>query len=201
MWYQFVMKKCSIIECPRGAVAKGFCQLHYRRNKVIDTVKYPNSIKHNFWDCFDKGIGEDPCWNWTRSKSKQGYGTIRVNGKMFKVHRYSWILTYGAIPAGVLVCHRCDNTSCGNPRHLFLGTALDNNLDKMRKGRSARLKGEDNPRSSLSTELVQTMKNMFASGKYTQKDIYRHFALPQTTVWNILRGKTWKHIHPSDYQK
>jgi hypothetical protein len=40
-----------------------------------------------------------------------------------------------AVPEGFHACHRCDNTFCINPDHLFVGTAADNRRDAQAKGR------------------------------------------------------------------
>jgi hypothetical protein len=42
----------------------------------------------------------------------------------------------GDIPEGMLICHHCDNPSCVNPDHLFVGSYKDNNNDRALKGRT-----------------------------------------------------------------
>lgn len=88
------------------------------------------------------------CWVWTGSADTKGYGMLGTpdytrprfaNGKpryrFDRAHRLSYQIHFGPIPDGVFVCHTCDNPSCVNPAHLFLGTILDNNRDKTAKGR------------------------------------------------------------------
>jgi HNH endonuclease len=88
-----------------------------------------------FWEKVDRS---GDCWVWTAGTAHFGYGQFHLDGKPEKAHRISWILTYGPIPEGLLVCHHCDNPPCVNPRHLFVGSHRDNALDKVAKGRDPR---------------------------------------------------------------
>jgi len=93
---------------------------------------------------FESKINKTPkggCWIWTSGKNEKGYGMIQVGGKQIRAHRLSYELYVGDIPPGMLVCHSCDEPSCCNPKHLWLGTNADNQRDKMDKGRDHFSKG------------------------------------------------------------
>lgn len=92
-------------------------------------------IMKKFWDKVDKS---GDCWIWLGSKNSQGYGYFNFKPSRL-AHRVVLMLKGVEIPEGMLVCHHCDNPSCVNPDHLFIGTHKDNSKDMMRKGRS--LKG------------------------------------------------------------
>jgi len=80
------------------------------------------------------------CWNWVLGKDKNGYGKVKISRRHFRAHRISAMLFLGFnINSSLLVCHKCDNPSCVNPNHLFIGTDLDNAKDRDKKGRNGRL--------------------------------------------------------------
>jgi hypothetical protein len=72
------------------------------------------------------------CWEWQGYVDKLGYGRL---GKK-RAHRMSYEKHKGPIPAGLMVCHSCDNRKCINPEHLWIGTQTDNMRDMAAKGRS-----------------------------------------------------------------
>ena len=106
------------------------------------------------------------CWIWQRSKNEKGYGRIQVKGKMWAAHRLSFTLYKGNILKGMVVCHSCDNPSCINPAHLWLGTMGENMLDMMKKGRGRIAK--------LSEEDKAKIVSMASTG-YSEEDISRQF--------------------------
>jgi hypothetical protein len=156
--------------------------IYKRIKKPIKQRLFNNVIKKS----------ELECWEWIRSKDIKGYGQIYYNGSMQHAHRISWIVENNKqIPLGMCVCHHCDNRSCVNPKHLFLGTIQDNNLDKVMKGRCASLKGEENPSSKLKLNDVIFIRNFprkWGSGSYLSK----RFNVKPCTISSILQNRIWK---------
>jgi len=128
---------------------------------------------------------------------KYGYWRLSVAGRKQKAHRLSFELHSGApAPAGLCVCHRCDNPKCVNPEHLFLGTVAVNNQDKADKGRAVlppRRRGSANPQSILTESQVVEIKRLLLDG-LTLENIGARFGVHYGTIWAIKAGRIWRHI-------
>ena len=157
-----------------------------------------------FFTKFTK-LTKSDCWEWQGNRDTSGYGTTKRKGKVHKAHRLSYTIHNGEIPYGLCVCHTCDNPPCVNPKHLWVGTQRENQLDCNKKKRRAKgishrshlypsqtPKGESSGMSKLTEENVRFIKNNLS--KHTQTHLAKLFNVNQTTVSVIATGKSWKHI-------
>lgn len=151
-------------------------------------------IEQRFWNRLDYS-GE--CWIWTGSKKSDGYGAVEVNRKSMSAHRIAYELTYGPIPKGMLVCHHCDNPSCCNPSHLFLGTYKDNRLDCVRKGREGHEGGAPPGHKPASTKLtsdqVLEIRKLHGEGIGLKRLAFL-YEVDRTQIWHITARRQWKNI-------
>jgi len=132
---------------------------------------------------------KNKCWEWQLQGDKNGYGSFSITGKAreaLRAHRASWILFVGEIPKGMLVCHKCDNPPCVNPKHLFLGTNNDNMIDKMLKDRQT--KGENVNTNILNREQVIKIRK----SPKTPLQLAEEFGITRASIYDILTFRSWK---------
>lgn len=133
------------------------------------------------------------CHEWTSSKNQKGYGLITIEGRPKRAHRIAYEVLVGSIPVGMFVCHHCDNPSCINPEHLFLGTAGDNNADMIRKGRMSDRKKDKHPNAKLNIQTVREVRSLI--GAMSRMEIARRYApllgVSVSTIRAALNGQNW----------
>ena len=135
----------------------------------------------------------DTCWIWTGLKNEKGYGVVGQYGKRWRAHRLMWTIHFNCqIPPGLQVLHSCDNPSCVNPDHLFLGTNLHNRQDMVAKQRQA--KGEKVVGSKLVTDQIVRIRSIWNDSQMTQSQIAALFNVHQSTISLIVRTKRWQHV-------
>jgi HNH endonuclease len=107
---------------------------------------------------------------------------------LVSAHRVSWEIHFGPIPDGMCVLHKCDVPNCINPRHLFLGTKMDNAKDMIKKGRQK--KGALLPQAKLNEESVLEIRN----STQTQKELAKKFGVSQTAISFAKNRLRWSHV-------
>ena len=85
------------------------------------------TFNQRFWAKVSFG---DNCWMWSAGLDAYGYGQISRGGKMVKAHRVVYELTFGPIPTGLVIDHRCHTRACVKPTHLRAVTAKQNSENR-----------------------------------------------------------------------
>lgn len=194
-------KTCKVPGCGKGRAARGYCQMHYRRMRKYGdplsttlprlSFSRPEEIKGVLLKRRAR-VTCRGCWEWECSDPERGYGRITIDSTPHGLHRVSAAVFLGFnVGSDLQVLHRCDNPPCFNPKHLFIGTNLDNIHDKVQKGRV--LRGEAHPDSKLTEEDVRAIRARLANGEL-QVALAIEYGVTQGTVGKIKRRAIWKHV-------
>lgn len=138
-------------------------------------------------------IEDNGCHIFTGAKDGCGYGRVKNIGTAVATHRWAWQQANGPVPQGMQVLHRCDNPSCINPAHLWLGTHADNMADKRAKGRSHNVptgRAHRRPTAKISESQAKEIKHMLEQG-IRQAKIAAFFGVSRNLISEIYLKKTW----------
>lgn len=137
----------------------------------------------------------DSCWEWKHAHTLPGYGQVKIGGQHRYVHRImARLVFHDHVPPrmwdNLCVLHKCDNPSCFNPSHLFLGTQADNIADAMSKGRMATTSG-----AKLNGLQIRIIRRLLGSGNLYQKEIAEVFGVTQSNISVIKCDKSWRNAN------
>lgn len=162
------------------------------------------SVTDRFWAKVDVRQ-PDECWVWTAGRQPNGYGQFRLNGRSLGAHRLLWRMEHGPIPAGLYVCHHCDNPPCVNPNHLYLGTPSRNTADAYARGRITPATGErhgsrTHPEALVrgsavrGAKLTEAQAREILASSEGQRVLAKRFGVDHATVSSIKCRVNWKHL-------
>jgi hypothetical protein len=158
-----------------------------KTGRPVETI----SLEDKFWSFVIKK-GKDDCWVWLGTLYTQGYGRFYHHSlKETKAHRVSYLLHFGEIPKNSLICHKCNNHKCVNPNHLYAGTNDDNMKDLSVSGI---LKGENNPASKLTENLILQIRKEYLKSGITTRFLSKKHNVSQGLISKVIRGDCWKHV-------
>lgn len=198
-------RPCSVEGCKKTSKCRDrYCSMHasrYRKTGSVGIIGCINTMNMTFEEklFYRRRICINNCWEWTGYRDKDGYGkmtTTLIEGKNkpYGVHRISAMVFKGFdILSNLLVCHKCDNPSCFNPEHLFIGTPKKNYNDSINKGRMRYALGEDAGNSKLNNNDIYKIRNLYEKGE-RQSSIAKIFNINKSQVSKIVNMKGWKHL-------
>jgi len=139
------------------------------------------------------------CWPWKGYKNEEGYGRTWINDNGYYAHRVIFNLVYPNViqlsapksthDQGFLL-HTCDNPSCCNPSHLFVGTHADNMADKVAKGRSPDFSGDRGPRCKLTMDQAIEIREKRKNG-ISAKQLAKDYELSLSSIKTLLASKSY----------
>ena len=141
------------------------------------------------------------CWLWLGSSSPDGYGLVgkRQNNAPIYAHRVACEAVHGEIPCGMYACHHCDNPSCVNPDHLYIGTPSENISDAYRRKRRSRTnsgtfpEGETHRNAKLNVDAVRFIRKSHEG----VASLGRRFGVSMSSISDVRAGRTWVHVDAS----
>lgn len=194
---------------PRNSKERGV--LKGQPYRFLQGHKLQPTLEERFWSKVDTSGGPDACHLWTGAKDADGYGVLVFRiGKRYRTFRASRIayeISVEPMPPDKMACHKCDNPSCCNYRHLFAGSPKDNQIDMTLKGRGrtgirnghytkpeATPRGEQVYKAKLTESDVLNIRKCYHEQGVSRQELARRYSVTDGAIWFIVNNKSWKHL-------
>lgn len=167
------------------------------KRKLLERMAASAEGQKRFWSRVAKGTPNE-CWEWIGGFDDHGYGKFCFTfdcgrNTYLRSHQISYRLAYGKlVPDEKVICHKCDNPKCVNPKHLFLGTRADNAADMVSKRRQA--VGNRIYTTKLTPENVQAIRISSLLHGITNRELATCYNVAPSTIWNAINGVFWRHL-------
>lgn len=138
------------------------------------------TLEERFWAKVER-LGDDDCWNWIGASRPRGYGVISKNGRQTSATHVSLEIHGCDVPDGLWVLHKCDNPKCVNPKHLYIGNALQNSRDAVIRNRFKRkltpIQAQEIYKSTESTKILSNL-----------------YGVSEAMIGHIKSGRKWGNV-------
>jgi hypothetical protein len=172
----------------------------------IDWLALAHQQAERFWSKVARGR-PDECWLWEAGRCTDGYGKFAITAppkhapkqKHVRAHRLSYELQFGAVPAALVIRHKCDNPLCVNPSHLTTGTQAENIRDAIERGRFftprviPRRRGSAHPHAVINEAVVVQIRALKDQGM-GPAEIARVLGVSANIAGSVGGRKTWRHV-------
>jgi hypothetical protein len=136
----------------------------------------------------------DGCWQWNGTINSRGYGQVAIKQKIVRAHRASFHVFRGfALDSPLLVCHKCNNPLCVNPKHLYAGTPVENAMDAVHAGgtRWNTNRGSKSALAKLTAMEIRVIRSAYGRG-ISQLNLAKQYNVHANTIWRIINRITYK---------
>ena len=142
-----------------------------------------------------------PCRLWQGSVDPFGYGRMKRKddkGRWQTVAVYRWVMEQvlgRKLAKHEFILHACDNPPCYRLDHLSVGSARDNNLDMMLKGRFVpppvtKLIGAEHPQAKFTNAQANKIRRDFRTGVRAET-LAAEYGVSVKTIRRLLKGVSY----------
>jgi hypothetical protein len=188
------VRTCTIEGCGRAEKAKGLCGRHHKRMwKYGDphfTKTKPRGVAQEFYENVVLTYEGEECLIWPFARTRNGYGTIKRNGRDGITSRFVCEDSHGPPPTlEHEAAHSCGNgrLGCVTKGHLSWKTRVENQADRLIH--DTHIRGERSYTAKL-TE-AQAREILSLAGVESGGSIAKRYGVSRRAVYSIHKGLKW----------